>query len=366
MDYHSGDPRYDAMRNIWNKYTYVVFRNGEKLFWLESEDLEVYEWAFPHSDIAEELEREFKETTWKDEVKSKGESISYRVTKYMTFLQGLLDQRPDIMGPFSVRPNLMRLEGVDLVRDDENLIGTGRKTWEEFRNEKNALIRRGTRVLYLEGRKMRSGTWERSWNSGGEHIGYYRSEYTEPQAPATGIYHADTIEVVDHYEDGRPVRKVMDRLIFRYNPGDTVYDHSTWDYEGHERKNRLPWKYEKNAVLNYDAVTIGELREYLNDRSLRPQFREMMPILKKMLLFKEDEERQEKAFVELIQAEVAKELGHQLDEKDGARLLAEIELAVKWWKDKVIYTRTLRSDDGKAWRMIKTRVLKCLKDEVVK
>ncbi len=94
MDYRSGDPQYDKIRNQWNRHTYVVIRNGEKLYWLESEDLEVFDWAFPHDDInekfAEKIQKNERTREW---VQSESDSISYRVTKYMMFLQGLIDQR---------------------------------------------------------------------------------------------------------------------------------------------------------------------------------------------------------------------------------------------------------------------------------
>ena len=34
----------------------------------------------------------------------------------------------------------------------------------------------------------------------------------------------------------------------------------------------------------------------------------------------------------------------------------DIREAIAWWKEKVIFTRPLRSDDAKAWRMILRRV----------
>ena len=35
--------------------------------------------------------------------------------------------------------------------------------------------------------------------------------------------------------------------------------------------------------------------------------------------------------------------------------------AITWWKEKVIFTRPLRSDDKKAWSMIKSRITKQIK-----
>ncbi len=352
MDYRSGDPQYDKIRNQWNRHTYVVIRNGEKLYWLESEDLEVFDWAFPHDDINEKFaERIQKNEHSREWVQKESDSISYRVTKYMMFLQGIIDQRQEILGPLPVRPNLLKLQGVRLVRDDENLIGTGIKPWEQFCREKNALIRRGTRILYTGGRKLRDGmgTGSYRWNSGGEFIKYYRSEYSEPEPPGIGIYHADTIKTVVRYMNGKPVTQTMDRLVFRYNPEDTVFDRSTWDWEGHTRKNRIAWKYEPTHVLNYDDVSAEELRAYLEDRTLRKEFANMIPTLKHMLDFKRKEQRDENAFKELMTATILSETGKTVTD-------SELDAAIAWWKEKVIYTRPLRSDDAKAFRMIRQRL----------
>ncbi len=187
------------------------------------------------------------------------------------------------------------------------------------------------------------------WNSGGEFIKYYRSEYSEPEAPGIGIYHADTIKTVVRYMNGKPVTQTMDKLIFRYNPEDTVFDRSTWDWEGHTRKNRIAWKYERSHVLNYDDVTAEELRAYLEDRTLRKEFANMIPTLKHMLDFKRKEQRDEQAFKELMTATIIKETGKTVTDE-------ELDAAIAWWKEKVIYTRPLRSDDAKAFRMIRQRL----------
>ena len=351
MSYRSGDSLYDRQRNEWNKHTYVLIRNGERLYLLDSEDLEVYDWAFPHSDFEEEYAKKMSSSDrWERELAdAKHKEERYRTTKYMVFMQGLIDGG-NILSPMSAHLNLIKAEGVVLVRDDEDLLGTGRKPWREFVDEKNTLIRRGTRILYTAGAILRDGINSRPWNSGGEFITYYRSEYTEPATPATGIYHADTIEVTDHYENHKPVYVTAPYLVFRYNPGDKVFNRTGWDWEGHERKNRIPWKYSSSHVLNYDAVSLEELRGYMEDRTMRVAFAGMMPTLKKILLLKEEERRDEQDFKTLLADTILKETGKTVSDE-------RLDAAIEWWKTKVIYSRPLRSDDAKAFRMIKGRVL---------
>ena len=110
----------------------------------------------------------------------------------------------------------------------------------------------------------------------------------------------------------------------------------------------MSWVYSDRHVLNYDAVTLGELQEYLEDRTLRKDFASLIPTLVRAKLLKLKEKRDEDAFKELLSAEILKESGSV----PSAQALDE---AVSWWKSKVIFTRPLRSDDRKAWKMIKNR-----------
>ena len=348
MDYRSGDAQYDAQRNVWNKHTYVVIRNGENLFWFESDDLEVWDWVFPHEDFEEKYLEDISEgKSFVEHKKNQHENERYRVVKFMMFLQGLIDQRSDIIGPVEGRINVAKLNGVALVRDDENLIGTGRKSWREFRKEKNALIRRGTRIVYIDGGYYYTGSSRRKEYNGGEFLKYYVNEYSRPESPGTGLYSADSADVVHHHENGKPVMAVYPKLIFRYLPGDTLWDRTEGE---HERRNRVSWIYDPDYVLNYDAVTLDELQGYLEDRTLRAEFASMLPVLLKMKFYKMAELKEESAFKELIIGDIFRETGRKPSPE-------VVDDAVGWWKGKVIFTRPLRSDDRKAWSMIRGRIM---------
>ena len=75
-----------------------------------------------------------------------------------------------------------------------------------------------------------------------------------------------------------------------------------------------------------------------------------MPILKQTLFEKRKEEGDETAFIDLML--------HSLHDEDPCCGISvnDVREAVAWWKEKVIFTRPLRSDDAKAWRMIKKRI----------
>lgn len=354
MDYRSGDRFYDAQREIWNKHTYILIRNGERLYLVDSEDLELFGSTFPHSDFEEKYQRQMvdPQQSFKDSIKRDHDCLRYVTTKFMVFVQGILDAK-DLLAPLIHHPNLMKAEHVILVRDDEDLLGTGLKPWKEFRNEKNALIRRGTRIVYMPGRTYReTGPTGRygSYTNSGDFVKYYTYDSSKPAYPGPGIYHADEIETVVDYDHGKPVTQKADYFVFRYLPGDKIWSRDIYDCEQHDRKKRVAWKYDPMYVLNYDAVSIKELQAYFNDRTLRPEFRDMMPLLKHVLLQKKAELEDEKDFKNLVSSQILRETGKDVSDE-------ALDEAVAWWKMKVIYSRPLRSDDAKAFRMIKQRLL---------
>ena len=304
MDYRSGDWMYDAARNTWNKHTYIVIRNGENLWWAESDDLEVWDWAFPHSDFEEEFKTQYDKNSFRDSVVKKHDETKYRITKYMMFIQGLLDQQPEVFGTFKNRPNLLKNENISLIRDDENLIGTGLKPWKEFIKEKNKTIRRGSRIVYRAGEVFRTGQYGKETYSG-EFVKYYYNIH--PEYPGTGLYNVQTVKTVARHEHGKPVMEEYPHLVFLYLPGDTVFDKTEWEYR--TRKKRVSWKFEMEYVINYDDVTIEELEQYMRDRTQRIDFRDMLPLLKEVLLQKRKERHDEEGFKQLLKEDFKKSSG---------------------------------------------------------
>ena len=86
----------------------------------------------------------------------------------------------------------------------------------------------------------------------------------------------------------------------------------------------------------------------MHDRTQRDTFRYWMPLLQTARKQLMEEKRDEDAFIELMKEDIRREKGADAVPDDAA-----FREAVAWWKEKVIFTRPLRSDDAKAWRMIK-------------
>ena len=338
MGYRSGDSYYDAAREQWNKHTYLILRNGEKLYVVDSDDLDCWDWVFPHKDheTAFAAKMADRSTPFKDSLAKDHKNDNYRVMRFAAFVQGILDHG-EIMGPFDKETSLMKMKNVVLVRDDEDGLGTGLPLFRTFQEEKNRLLRRGKRVIYIPSRGFREKANGPVWYGSGDFKRWYMNDFSKPDPPCEGIYSLQR----DKEREG------LDRKFwFTYLPGGTVWPRNCWEEE-HDRKRREGWIPSMQYILNYDDTTSEELQAYFDDRTKRSEFREMMPILKRALLEKRKEEANENAFIKLMLNEL-----HMEDDCCGVTE-DDVREAVRWWKEKVIFTRPLTSDDAKAWRMIK-------------
>ena len=336
MGYHSGDPWYDAQRDQWNRHTYLILRNGEKLYVVDSDDLECWNWVFPHKDHETAFNEKMANpaTSFKESLAKQHKNANYRVMRFAAFVQGIIDHG-EVMGPFDKETNLLKMHNVILVRDDEDGLGTGLAPFKEFQKKKNRLLRRGKRVVYVPSRPYKSGVSGRSYYSSGEYRRYYTYESSEPGVPCEGIY---SLRQDEETPNGK--------FWFSFLPGGVVWPKNIYE-ESHERRRREGWIPKMDYILNYDDTTSEELQAYFNDRTKRIEFRDMMPILKRGLLEKRREEASEDAFINLML--------HELHEEEYCCGISEEDVreAVRWWKEKVIFTRPLTKDDAKAWRMIK-------------
>ena len=345
----------NQLLNKWNHHTMILFRDGERILLVDSEDLELYGTAIPYSDQAirfEEkynrimAERSFQEMELKH-LKDESESLGYMYTKYISFLQGMIDSGK-IFDMSAGRPNLAKEEGVVYVRDDENAIGTGRD-WQLLKKELNSHIRRGTRILF-------SAYPQDAYGQGfpsGEPNRFYLHDCNAPAAPDAGVYNVDYPTKTEYDRNpntGRMEKKVVKghRLAIFYTPG------NPWKDENGPKDRTEAWIYNPECCINYDLLTVELIDEFMADRTQRAQFRGWMPLLQQARKRLLEEKAMEDAFKTSLGWEILRENPSiPTESMDG--LLDE---AIRWWKNKVIFTRPLSVDDAKAWRMIKNEILR--------
>ena len=150
--------------------------------------------------------------------------------------------------------------------------------------------------------------------------------------PGTGLYTA---------VPGADGKTDPDHLRFFYTPGDTIW--RGWGEEDGPRKKRIGFHFDTTEVLNYDQLELDDLEFYINSRTERQHYLEMMPLLFKLRRERKEELEHEKHFVKLV----AQRKNVSED---------KVWKAVSWWKFKNKWKRPIAEDDAKALRMIERRL----------
>ncbi len=309
--------------NAKNMRTYFLIRNGENLYRIWS-NVTVDPRLFPRRDEFKPKIRE--DPFWEGDAKK----AEFQYKKYGLMIQGLI-HRTQILHPIDTEINIFKPETwndrIVFIRDDEQLLPSGRLPWREWQKEINSKIKVGSRILY-------------------EYPGWYNGYMTSRVAyhlkhvrhPASGVY-----AVIP----GPRGETDLERLRFLYQPGDEVWhEHDYWDdrRSGYQpRKNRVGFQFSSNEVLNYDQISLEDIEFYLGSRVDRGSYVHMIPLLWQLKKQRRVELEREKHFVSLVA---------------GRNKVVEEEVwkAVEWWKYKNKWKRPLEQDDAKALRMIEKKL----------
>lgn len=337
--YGTGREREQNERN--NRMVYLLIRNGDNLYrvWIETS---MGDFLFQPESESEKIEKMFSEanTEWD---KEKIQDTQMSGARNALIIQGIID-RTTLFHPLSKPivlsdPDTYKEGGqIKLIRDGEASLTDGRQSYKDWKDDLNSMIKRGTRVFY-------SGI---GWSKDGHNnrfARYYYNRFSEPPTPAAGILSIDSVETKKRsWRSGE-----YEVLVVRYNPKDMVS--GSWYNDPHERQNRVSFYLYKDDefVLNYDLLDLDDVIYYLNSRLERPNYLSVLPMLKSIYEQRLDEIEEEKMFVKLFAQEM----------KCDVDIVWE---AVDWWKNKVIFKRPLDEDDEKAWRMIRGRIKKKMKE----
>lgn len=321
------------LRNMPNKATYFLIRNGDCVWRITTENLGVQNTLFPLRSQMAELQKTLENASSWD--KERADDIMYDFRRRVFFMQGLVD-RTDVFAPIDGDAiNFMNLDGetrVNFVYDAEPALTDGRPLWKEFQKLSNSTIQRGSRIV-LAPRKVTAkhvDIRERLYT-------YYASDYNLPNLPDGGLYEVDSKK--DHTRYSKSEK--YESLFIRYNPKDTIYSRG-WTYtQPHERKNRISFEVfdTDRFIINFDAITVEDIDYYINSRADRPNYLELMPTLREVRKAKVAENESERHFINMLVAEGFSE--------------PDVVAAVQWWKMKTIFKRPIAKDDAKAYRMIK-------------
>lgn len=345
-----GDSRYSTMVEQWNRYTYFLFRNGENLYSVDSEDFQVYDRLIPTQEDLERLQRQIDEAKkWHKDTQEIFERFNLRFYRFLMFLQGVINTT-DILKPLPDKVNLFD-EGsykdcIQVIYDDENILADGKPSYKEWVKQMNKDVAVGSRVIYTT---RLSPSWSSSKSShecwGEQHLlRYYRSQWSMPEIPASGVYELKCVDLP--YERSNVINVDGDKrkaLGFLY---EDERPREFWEKNQGKRNKVTCLLLDYDNFINYDALDLDELEYYLTNRVYRTQYLSIVPILLKAREELREEKRQEEAFRDLlINNSVRKDITP-----------AEVDEAITWWKLKNKYKRPISKDCTKAMRMIKQRL----------
>lgn len=344
-----GDRYYTNLMAQWNRHTFFIIRNGENVYRIDSDHIEISQRLFPlRAEMQSLYDRamqadEFQKESCKDEIQSANERY-YRI---ILFLQGLMDHT-EVFNPVPDGVNLFKPESyagwVNLVYDDEPSLTDGRLSYAEWLTRINDGIKRGSRIVYCAPDRNDIG-----WHKGdlrsfaNRHLmRFYENEFAIPDLPVSGIYTVDDVK----YEN-------QAFLGFKYMPE----DNGGFGYYSDTRKNRLTYRLrQEDKIINYDRISLEDIEFYLNSRLERKHYLNVLPVLLEVRKSLLREQKQEDAFRWMMIGELRKS---GMSEETASR---HIDEAIDWWKYKNIWKRPISDDDAKALRMIRKRVLRLVSE----
>lgn len=344
-----GDRYYTNLMNQWNRHTFFIIRNGENVYRVDSDHIEISQRLFPlRAEMQSLYDRamqadEFQKESCKDEIQSANE----RYHRIILFLQGLMDHT-EVFNPVPDGVNLFKPESyagwVNLVYDDEPSLTDGRLSYADWLTRINAGIKRGSRIVYCAPDKYEIGYHKGNLRSfANRHLmRFYENEFAIPDLPVSGIYTVDDVK----YEN-------RDFLGFKYMPE----DNGGFGYYSDVRKNRLTYRIRhEDKIINYDRISLKDIEYYLNSRLERKHYLNVLPILLEVRKSLQREQKQEDAFRLMMIGELRKS---GMSEETASR---HIDEAIDWWKYKNIWKRPISDDDAKALKMIRKRVLRLVSE----
>lgn len=352
--------RSDAIHAQWDRKTYFLMRNGEKLY-LICPDLEVRYVIIPHKG---ELDAVFERTVRKGdetvvtpirpgterwmEAMERADSSNRHYMRILLFLQGLLDRtvvfQPLPRERLNVFNESENAEFLRLIRDDEMLLATGRESYGDWIARVNGELEVGHRVI-------------------GDFDSYYASTFKLQGDDEEGGY-AGRIS-----PKGAALPRDEDVFTIDEKKGGCFLFHfarfvNKWErgfgYVEEESKTRGAFKLvpTDGFFINFDRATVDEAKFYLTSRTDRHNYLSMMPLLHQFIRLKDLEVETEAPFKLLLIGDAMKRF--ELEQEDASRRIDELVL---WWKLKNTWKRALSSDDRKAYDMIMAELEKRLQME---
>lgn len=150
-----GDKYENAAMQYWNSRTFILLRNGDNVYRIFTENINIYPRLFPKREEFAELLRTIEsmekgEKHYFDSDRDKIEAQKASYMAYALFMQGILD-RTEVFKPMPERIDLFNLDAhpgrIVFIYDEEDGLGDGRMRFAEWKKHVNAQITEGSRVV---------------------------------------------------------------------------------------------------------------------------------------------------------------------------------------------------------------------------
>lgn len=329
-------------KNRLNMMSYWLIRNGENLYRLWT-DIRVGERLIP---TLAEFDGFFQSPRFgrEHEPIRPGSKEYYKAMEranglnrhYMRLglvLQGLID-RTQVFAPFkdNLRPNIIDErtwnDQVKIIRDEEGTVTDGRPSFSTWLRSINRDLHPGLRVV--------AGRWKIKTYSRDD----YEAERQHPRnasGPSSeGVY---------------TLARVRRGLGFLYDRTDKVWVQDRRYYgrtlaEAKRKASYMVYSTDDFFVCIDNVHDLAEIEYYLNDRRHRREYENMVPLLKRVLEFKREEQAAEAPFRALLLQKLNE--AHPSSPCDEATL----NRLIQWWKARRSDHRALLSDDQQAYQDI--------------
>lgn len=337
----------NATLNPYNKTTYLLIRNGDNLYCINSDNLFIYGQVFPNKSEIEKLMFDLNNSNSsydKQNTENKIESLTDRGKTFALIVQGLVD-RSDVFKPIQPGTNIFKENVLNFIYDQENIISDGRLSWKEYHKEINSSIKRGSRIAL-------SDSMQTQWDRYDNKRRFIKQYVDYPDMPTSGIYEVDTFKD-EIYRNNEIINR--ERFIIKYYAGGQYYKFG----EGYvDRTTRVSFVVEKDDffVLNYDMLCVEDIDYYLNSRVNREGYEKMIPLLKMVRNMLPTEMLSEKEFIKMLYSDV-KKMG--VNESKINDIIVE---TISWWKYKNIWKRPITKDNVLAYRMIIKQIKHIIKN----
>lgn len=341
--FYDESPFFNAQANAENKMTYLLIRNGENVYRVFTSIVfgnRLYPTQAEMEKVIEALQDEDTHSWDREKIQDK----EYIYRRNALIIQGLLD-RTQIFQPLAHECSLFKPDSYpgcfNFVRDDEMTLDDGHLPWKEWKNQINAKIGLGSRIVFVHPGSLGDGRYYSGKDFSDRFVIYSPNDHY-PHLPDAGVYQIErVVNEKLHYHSSKP----EDLLYFKYNPGDEVLFGSNWEYDPHPRKNRVTFRVlrDDDFIFNYDQMELADIEYYLSNRRDREDFLRYFTLLWELRDQLQAERAKEVDFVKLV--------AHRLEVDE-----AQVWEAVDWWKFKNMWKRAITKDDALALRMIEKRL----------